>query len=259
MLEFVARVLAKKRKLPLEDSGLAGRSVFILGMHRSGTSCLAGMLWECGLELGEARERNNHNKKGNRELKEVQRINNDLLSLGEGSWNRPRRAVFTNAGISARIKKIYGELGASGRLWGVKDPRMLFCLDAWRNPLSVLVGTFRHPNNVAVSLLARGNGVTNISEGLELWHDYNRELVRLYRQSPFTVVDFDWDTERYCRAVRMIAEGLGLEPGSGTFFEDELRHNRECGAIEDPRHRALYDDLREISVVEEKKLTARRD
>ena len=45
--------------------------VIILGMHRSGTSCLTGCLKEYGLHLGDVSESNKHNKKGNQENKEV--------------------------------------------------------------------------------------------------------------------------------------------------------------------------------------------
>jgi len=42
-------------------------TVAILGMHRSGTSCLAGSLQELGLYLGEVYDQNPHNPRGNRE------------------------------------------------------------------------------------------------------------------------------------------------------------------------------------------------
>ena len=54
------------------------RVVTILGMHRSGTSCLTGSLQACGLELGKFHASNKHNKKGNRE-------NQDIIDLHEGT------------------------------------------------------------------------------------------------------------------------------------------------------------------------------
>jgi len=41
--------------------------ILILGMHRSGTSCLAGCLEEAGLYLGDVNLKAGFNKKGNRE------------------------------------------------------------------------------------------------------------------------------------------------------------------------------------------------
>jgi hypothetical protein len=47
--------------------------VFILGMHRSGTSCLAGSLERCGLFLGDVSRSNVSNPRGTHELSEVRR------------------------------------------------------------------------------------------------------------------------------------------------------------------------------------------
>ena len=41
--------------------------IAILGMHRSGTSCLAGSLQEAGIYLGDVVTSAAHNQKGNRE------------------------------------------------------------------------------------------------------------------------------------------------------------------------------------------------
>jgi len=46
---------------------LPGRPMLILGMHRSGTSCLAGCLQAAGLISGEVNIQAMYNAKGNRE------------------------------------------------------------------------------------------------------------------------------------------------------------------------------------------------
>ena len=43
------------------------KPLLILGMHRSGTSCLAGMLRDAGVFMGEVSEANAYNRKGNLE------------------------------------------------------------------------------------------------------------------------------------------------------------------------------------------------
>ncbi len=42
------------------------KTVLILSMHRSGTSCLAGSLQQGGMYLGDVYEHSPHNIKGNR-------------------------------------------------------------------------------------------------------------------------------------------------------------------------------------------------
>ena len=50
----------------VRDTGTRA-AVVILGMHRSGTSCLTGSLQDKGLYLGQVSQRGTFNKKGNRE------------------------------------------------------------------------------------------------------------------------------------------------------------------------------------------------
>lgn len=65
--------------------------VMVLGMHRSGTSCLTGLLQQTGLELGDVVTEAPHNKKGNRENLDIMRLNDDVLAHSRGSWDRPQK------------------------------------------------------------------------------------------------------------------------------------------------------------------------
>ena len=66
-----------------------GRVVSIVGMHRSGTSCLAGTLEEAGLHLGNVITEAPHNAKGNRENRSIMDLHEELLVHSGGSWDRP--------------------------------------------------------------------------------------------------------------------------------------------------------------------------
>ena len=67
----------------------AGQSILILGMHRSGTSCLAGSLQEAGLYLGEVNTTAPHNAKGNRESRTIVALHDGLLQANGGAWDAP--------------------------------------------------------------------------------------------------------------------------------------------------------------------------
>jgi len=67
----------------------APRIVAVLGMHRSGTSWLAGSLQDLGLEMGEVSTRDPHNLKGNRESPVLMEIHDGVLVDSGGSWKRP--------------------------------------------------------------------------------------------------------------------------------------------------------------------------
>src|SRR5205085_1596864 len=71
----------------------AAEAVCVLGMHRSGTSCLAGTLEEAGLYLGEVIRKSPFNPKGNRENPLIMALHEELLSANSGSWDDPPREV----------------------------------------------------------------------------------------------------------------------------------------------------------------------
>ena len=76
----------------MSDSS-ACRVVAVLGMHRSGTSWLAGSLQEQGLELGAVNEQAAHNAKGNRENDEIAALHGAVLRDSGGSWDSPPRRI----------------------------------------------------------------------------------------------------------------------------------------------------------------------
>ena len=146
-------------------------------------------------------------------------------------------------------------MARGGRLWGIKDPRMLFCYPAWSSPSTIHIGTFRHPHHVAQSLVTRSESKSyslSFEEALELWCQYNNELIRLYREKAFPIVNFDWDPERYLQGVEKIARRLSLTGKGKGFFEEGLRHHQSFEKIEDEKYRKVYEELLNISEIEEK-------
>ena len=205
---------------------LASQAVLILGMHRSGTSCLAGSLQEAGLYLGEVNTAAPHNAKGNRESRAIMALQDDLLRANGGAWDAPPPTVIWSPEHRARRDAIIATY-PTDRIWGFKDPRTLLTLAGWLEALPSVryVGTFRHPLAVAASLHAR-NGVP-VEKSLALWSAYNRLLLDYQRQWGFPMVSFDWPPERYPRCLKAIIPTLSLSaPVHGfSFFESALRRN----------------------------------
>lgn len=199
-------------------------AVLILGMHRSGTSCLAGALADCGLAFGTVNRAAPHNAKGNMENRAVMKVNDDLLAASGGSWDRPVRASWSREHRSKRDGALKAYRGFDR--FGIKDPRMLFVLDGWLEVLDApdIVATFRHPMAVARSLENR-NGFP-IDVGLELWRKYNAELLTLHDRYGFEVIHFRPDISSYSREVTGTVSRLGLElpPEGITFVDRSLMH-----------------------------------
>jgi hypothetical protein len=207
--------------------------VFILGMHRSGTSCLAGCLERCGLRLGAVRRSGRFNAKGYYELKALERLHDQILALNGGTWYQPPKQVVVHPYHQQALREIADQLAAY-RPSGVKEPRLLLLLESWFPliaPPIRLVGTFRHPLAVAQSLTRR-NGITK-EAGINLWLHYNQALIQRHQAAPFPLVPFDLsDVDSYCRNVAALALELGLSPKLSHlrhFVSRELDHHPTVG------------------------------
>lgn len=205
--------------------------VAVIGMHRSGTSCLAGCLEDLGLNLGDVITEAPHNKKGNRENPRLWPVHDAVLARVGGAWdNPPSEPVVWTAGERAALKAVLAEYDDLPEPWGFKDPRATVLLDGWFEvlPELQLIASIRHPLAVAGSLAAR-NGY-EVARSLDIWAGYNRALLRWRELTPFAVIDYD--ALDYEARVRRAACELGLDADRPLFFrEDQLNHQRGGGVL----------------------------
>ena len=225
------------------------RVICVLGMHRSGTSCLAGSLEQQGLFLGEVNTSAPWNKRGNRERFDVMDLQGDILEASGGSWYEPPPVVEWSAEHYERARAILAE-HAGAPVWGFKDPRTLLTLEGWERLVPDLdaVGIFRHPLRVARSLQSRNE--MPLEAGLALWQAYNLQLVEIHKRRPFPIVSFDEEPATLETKLREAGEALGLGPPSSEepFFTDELRNAPAKGDAVPPEVEALYDSLRRLAL-----------
>ena len=228
-------------------------SVPILGMHRSGTSALAGSLQQCGVYLHKVFEWNPFNQKGNRENADIMALNDSILLFNEGSWDSPPLSIkWTKEHVESRDMIIDRFLQSRHKVWGFKDPRTLFTLEFWLEGLAdttvKYAGSFRHPLPVARSLEARNK--MPIEEGLVLWVQYNTRLLGLQKEHGFPIVSFDVGFEEYQQFIKKVVSGLNIRPASKVediFLDDNLRHQRIDNTIKIPHiANELYNELTRI-------------
>jgi hypothetical protein len=216
----------------------------VLGMHRSGTSCLAGSLEEAGLYLGDVNTAARHNIKGNRESQRIWQLHDSILLHSGGSWAEPPDQVSWTDAHRAERDAIIQSYGNAPN-WGFKDPRTLLLLDFWREaiPNPSFVGTFRHPAFVAESLYRREG--RQVDYWLGLWAHYNTRLLALHQANPFLIVRFDLGEAAYRRSVAAVLDRLGLEaPARMAFFDPDLRHHETASRSQLPEQVAcLYQSL----------------
>ena len=223
---------------PLLHSRAAKRAkiVAILGMHRSGTSWLAGALQESGLELGDVNTDAPNNTKGNREHNKIRTIHEGVLRENGGSWRNPPATVTWSRMRREQLHDVIEEMSTATQLWGFKDPRTLLVLDEWHKQARnfVAVGIYRHPAAVVRSLRARHEDFTE-DDALDLWNAYNEQLLAEHARRAFPLIRFDVAPERLETELASIRSYLGVgDPSAGDdFFDRSLVHNTDDPPVPD--------------------------
>ncbi len=151
-------------------------ALVVLGMHRSGTSSVAGALTHLGAAAPRTlMEPAADNPRGFWESNVVMALNDELLGEAGSSWHdwrrlpRPPRTEAVRDRIVAALR---GEFGDADTVV-LKDPRMCRLFPAWRAALEtagyrpLIVTPLRTPSEVAASLQAR-NPLSR-EQGLRLW------------------------------------------------------------------------------------------
>lgn len=206
--------------------------VAVIGMHRSGTSCLAGCLQDLGLNLGAVNTAAPHNKKGNRENARLWPVHDAVLARVGATWDRPPvEPVAWTASEIADLRAVLDDYADLPPPWGFKDPRATVLLDGWFTALPDLrlVASFRHPLAVAASLHARNAIPPDLA--LAAWTGYNRAVLR-WAETPAFVALIDYDDPDYEARVRTAAAPLGLDASRPMpFREADLTHQRAEGPV----------------------------
>ncbi len=239
------------RNGPAEPASAASpRAILVLGMHRSGTSCVAGMLQASGVASAGPAVRNWDNARGHHESLALVRLNETVLARSGGHWlAAPLELRWTSADERERERERLLSTAIDGRAALLKDPRTLLCLAFWRAseaPFQTL-GVVRHPAAAARSL-ASWRGVP-VAEGLALWTAHNRALLADQAAHGYPLIDFERAQAEVVAAVVRACERFGLGPDIRRLadaYDESLVHHDDGEAADvigmaEPQ--ALYDQL----------------
>lgn len=173
--------------------------VCITGMHRSGTSTIAQLLYRCGLYLGPENDLfapKNENPDGYWENKKFVNVNEKIFRAYKSGWDLP----FSLASDWHEDERLLPIKIEALRLlkdfeghdpWGWKDPRSSLTLPFWLSllPNSRVLVCLRNPLEVALSLRKRGN--SSYAFGLNLWEIYYRKLFESLPPDQYVVTHYE--------------------------------------------------------------------
>ena len=178
------------------------QAIFILGMHRSGTSTVSNFITSLGYDLGHhpmaPRE---DNPKGFWENTEITRVNDEILALHGLRWDSltltrdlPIKSICNDKQIASKVLQVVEKEFDADNIC-IKDPRMCYLLPLWKTVLNEAnyetqyVTVNRDPAAVAKSLSKRD--MMSFERGLLLWLLYSVSLARHIAGSSTIAIDYD--------------------------------------------------------------------
>lgn len=222
------------------SSPARGRSgLFVLGMHRSGTSATAGALQRLGFDLGEELiEAAPDNPKGYFEHAAAVAANESLLDALDRSWDDVRALPhgWTRSDAARAVMPAVDAVldGFEGHArWALKDPRLCRTLPLWleaaadRGLETHCLLVLRHPIEVAASLRAR-DGMGEETAAM-LWLRHVLESLHASAAQPRALLTYDALMRDPQAALGDACARLGFDVGDAdvrAFVDARDRHHR---------------------------------
>jgi hypothetical protein len=226
------------------NKSLRSDPAIILGMHRSGTSALGGILEAMGFSAGKAvMPANPGNPKGYYENFKIVELHDRFLNGIGSSWHDPRpiKDLHFKGSAAVRFSRelralLMAEFGEARPL--IKDPRLCRLMPLWRPlleadfPRAFFLLPIRHPVEVAQSLLNEHGATLTFSQGLALWLVHVLEAERATRDLPRMFTTFEDLIERPAKIAEQLGSSLSVstaEMGSvlSQRIDPGLRHHTD--------------------------------
>lgn len=220
-------------------------ALLVLGMHRSGTSSLAGTLVRLGAKAPNTLlPLSADNERGFFESLPIMHLNDEILASAGTVWDdwRAFNRGWSKSGVAAEFEEravatLFAEFG-SAPLVLIKDPRCCRMMPFWSKVFDQagydvrILMPVRSPLEVARSLWLR-NGFP-ISKGLLLWLRHVLDAEAASRQHPRAILDWSEFLADWRLAMTRVEERLQLSwpcesdqslAEIDRFLSPGLRHN----------------------------------
>lgn len=244
------------------------QQLLVIGMHRSGTSCITNLLKNMGAYFGsndKSTGTNEENPKGFWERRDMRHITDTLLFSVNADWHKV--SDFHTEKISNEVNHdalrdfdiILDDLNKK-KSWVLKEPRLSLLLPLLRNRLDrpIAVCVYRNPLEVALSLQKR-NGFP-INFGLALWEFYTLSILKNTSDMDRIFISYNGLMEdpikgssQICTALNELGTSLTTPKDSDLLYllDGNLYRNKiysyELEGTVTIRQLRLYEDLRNSS------------
>lgn len=217
-------------------------AIFVLGMHRSGTSALTGVLGLLGASHGSevTKPSPKENPKGFFENVAVQALNKKILADFGSKWDDYAFRIEDHKTSSLekyieQAKKILTDEFKYVSTFAIKDPRMSLLFPIWEkasleSDIDIrIVVPYRHPIEVAESLRKRNS--FSLEKGILLWSNYMISILSYSKGYKTLYFNFDellYETDRVLKDLSSFVTLPLTEMSSKKileFLEPSLKHH----------------------------------
>ena len=211
-------------------NGPPSKEVVILGMHRSGTSMLGGIVERLGIDMGEDQPgRQFSNPMGHYEDGDFLTLNELILASAGGSWDNPPSPDLINDQalvFEDRLQQIIqGKVQKNGdQPWGWKDPRTSLTIQLYFPYLTNLYILWCQRDQEAISNSLWKRNKISLQESEKLTDHYQQminEFIEKHPELPVLRVFYQDIVNRPEVWIRKIADFLDLEPDESQLAEAE--------------------------------------
>ncbi len=213
------------------------KCILIAGMHRCGTSALAGALSQAGVFFGEnlLSSKKDENDLGFFEDADILELNDKFLQDLHSSWDDVRGIDFSLhekrcKQYQSSLQELLSQNYTQQSLWCIKDPRLSVLMPLWLPVLQALgvipriLISFRHPDEVANSLRKR-NGFSFEKSALLIANYYTQIISSTYQSDRF-FISYEALLDHQEGKVNNLAEFLGLDPDVlNQHISDHVHHS----------------------------------
>lgn len=240
--------------------------VIVVGMHRSGTSAVAGILHLNGIFMGSKKNFKPkplpQNPKGFYENYDFRRLSDKILSSSGykvKSFDSKVPKSITAQRYARKMSELIDNNDSRYQSWGWKDPRVCLTLHCWLDVLgnmgllgeTRIVFTARRAVSVAKSLEKRNH--LSIEDGLKLWSVYNRTALNILKTRSVPVFHFFYedlldDPQSVCNKMFCFLDVMLDSSVLDKFIDPRL--NRSIQKVEfhaDPKTTEIMQELEFLS------------